>query len=62
MKTLQELLLKFGEDSTRLRTSVENVFDWLSNRRPPWTAYSAFMSGRLIELDKQPGVRPVGAG
>ena len=24
--------------------------------------YHAFMSGRLIELDKQPSVRPVGVG
>ena len=25
-------------------------------------AYFAFMSGRMIALGKQPGVRPVGAG
>ena len=29
---------------------------------PPWAAYRAFISGQLITLDKQPGVRPVGVG
>ena len=36
--------------------------DWLANGSPPWAAYRAFMSGRLIVLDKQPGVRLVGVG
>ena len=34
----------------------------MSNGRPPWAAYRALMSGRLIALDKQPGIRPVGVG
>ena len=29
---------------------------------PPWAAYRALMSGRLIALDKSPGIRPVGIG
>ena len=62
LEALQGWLLKFGEDSTRLRTSVENVLDWLSDGIPPWAAYRAFMSGHLIALDKNPGVRPVGVG
>ena len=33
-----------------------------SQWEPMWAAYLAFMSGRLIALDKQPGVRPVGVG
>ena len=41
---------------------MENFVDWLANGSPPWAAYRAFMSGRLIALDKQPGVRPVGVG
>ena len=45
-----------------LSTSVETFVDWLSNGSPPWAAYCAFMSGRLIALDKQPDVRPVGVG
>ena len=36
--------------------------DWLANGSPTWGAYCAFMSSRLIVLDKQPGVRSVGAG
>ena len=34
----------------------------LGNGRPPWAAYRALMSGRLVALDKQPGIRPVGVG
>ena len=41
---------------------MENFVDWLANESPPWTAYRAFMSGRLIVLDKNPGIRPVGLG
>ena len=59
---LQGWLLKFGEDSTRLRTSVETFVDCLSNESLPWAAYHAFMSGWLIALDKKPGIRPVGVG
>ena len=59
---LQKWLLKFEEDSTRLHTSVETFVDWKANGSPPWAAYWAFMSDRLIVLDKQPGVRPVGVG
>ena len=56
-EALQGWLLKFGEDSTRLRTIVENFVDWLANGSPPWAAYCAFMSGRLIALDSQAYVR-----
>ena len=61
-EALQGRLLKFGEDGTRLRTSVKTFVDWLSNGGLPWASYRAFMSGRLITLDKHPGVLPVGGG
>ena len=61
-EALQGWLLKFGEVSTRLHTSVETFVDWLANSSPPWAAYRAFISDRLIALDKQPGVHPVGVG
>ena len=34
-EALHGWLLKFGEDSTRLRTIVENFVDWLANGSPP---------------------------
>ena len=61
-ESLQVWLLKFWEDSTRLRTSVETFVDWLANGCLSWAAYRAFISGRLVALDKQPGVCPVGIG
>ena len=60
--SLQKWLLRFGAASAELRRIAGDFFEWLGNGRPPWTAYCAFMSGRLIALDKQPGIRPVGVG
>ena len=34
----------------------------LANERPPWAVYRGLMSGRLISLDKHPGLWPVGVG
>ena len=59
---LQGWILKFGEHSKRLCSSVETFVEWISTGSPPWTAYCAFMSGRLTTLDKQPDVRPVRVG
>ena len=60
-ESLQVWLLKFGENNTKLLTSIE-FFYWLANGSPLWAAYRAFMSGWMVALDKQPGVRPVGVG
>ena len=54
--------MKFGEDSTRLSTGVEFFVYWLDNESPPRSAYRAFVSVRLITLDKQTGVRLVDVG
>ena len=60
--SLQHWLLQFGATSGELRLIVGDFVEWLGNGRPPWAAYRALMSGRLIALDKQPGIRPVGVG
>ena len=60
--SLQHWLLRFGAASAELRLIVGDFVEWLGNGRPPWAAYRSLMSGRLIALDKQPGIRPVGVG
>ena len=60
--TLQSWLLKFGSASAELRNATAELVDWLANHQPPWAAYRALMAGRLVALDKCPGVRPVGIG
>jgi len=35
---------------------------WLANGFPPWSSYRALKSGRLITLDNNPSVRPIGIG
>ena len=62
MEALQGWLLKFGEDSNRLRTSMKTFVDWLVNGSPPFADHCAFMPVRLIALEEQPGVRPVVVG
>ena len=59
---LQHWLLRFSAASGELRQIVAEIGKWLSNGRPPWAAYHAMMSGRLIALDKSPGIRPVSIG
>ena len=60
--SLQHWLLRFGSASAELRLIVGDFVEWLGNGRPPWAAYWELMSGQLIVLDKQPGIRPVGVG
>ena len=59
---LQHWLLRLGAASAELRLIVGEFVEWLGNGWPPWAAYRALMSGRLIVLYKQPGIRPVGVG
>ena len=60
--SLQHWLLRFGAASGELRLTVADFAEWLGKGQPPWAAYRALMSGQLIALDKQPGIRPVGVG
>ena len=53
-------LLKFRDDIKKLHISVETLVEWLTNQIPPWAAYREFISERLIALDKELGVYPMG--
>jgi hypothetical protein len=59
---LKHWLLRFGPASRELWQAVADFVDWFGNIFPPWAAYRAIMAGRLLALDKSPGVRPVGIG
>ena len=59
---LRICLLRFGRENELLREVVGDFIRYLSNTNPPWAAYRAFMSNRLIALDKLPGVRPIEIG
>ena len=60
--SLQHWLLWFGVANGELRLIVGKFTEWPGNEWPPYSVYRALMSGRLIMLDKQPGIRPVGVG
>lgn len=53
---VSKLLLQFGKSSHILREAVVEFARWMANDFPPWAAYRAIMSGRLIALDKNPGI------
>lgn len=60
--SLGDWLLRYGQGSSRLRDSLAKLAEWLSNHSPPWAAYRALVTVRIIALDKCPGVSPVGIG
>ena len=60
--SLQHWLLRFGATSAELHHISGEFGEWMANGRPPWAAYRLMMLGRLIGIDKCPGVRPVGVG
>ena len=59
---LKDWLLRFGNESEALRYELAHWSDWLANSIPPWAAIRGLMACRLVALDKQPGVRPIGIG
>ena len=61
-KTMEKWLTRYGRQSQMLREELAAWTEWLANESPPWAAYRAVMSCRLVALDKCPGVRPLGIG
>ena len=49
----------FGAESEVLREELAGWNLCLTNRSSPWEEYCALMAGRLVALDKRPGVCPV---
>ena len=60
--SLRSWLTRFKQSSKHLRDSLASLAQWMSNELVPWPAIRALLSCRLIALDKNPGVRPIGIG
>jgi len=48
--------------SHKLPDLIARFVHWIANNFPSWAAIRAYVAGRLIGLNKCPGVRPVGIG
>jgi hypothetical protein len=59
---LSHWLLNFGSSSKLLREALASLASWMANDLPPWAAIRALMAGRLLAIDKSPGIRPIGIG
>ena len=60
--SLQHWILRFSAASGELQMIVGDFVEWLGNGRPPCAASRALMSGQVIALDTQSGIRPVRVG
>ena len=59
---LKDMCMRHGVASERLRDAIATLTEWMANEDVPWAACRALRACRLVALDKQPGVRPVGIG
>jgi hypothetical protein len=55
-----DFTLRFGKNSAILRTKIAELTTKLANEIVPWEKIKTLMASRLIALDKNPGVRPIG--
>ena len=58
----QLFLLCYGSHSARLRDAIAALARWMANNVIDWNLIRVLMSCRLIALNKNPGVRPIGVG
>ena len=58
----KDAFLRFGGHGSALRDGVAAVITKIANKIILWNQIRALMSGRLVALDKCPGVRPIGIG
>ena len=59
--SIQHWLLQFGAAGSELGKIIGKFGEWMSNRCF-WASYRALMLGRIIGLEKCPGIRPVRVG
>uniref|UniRef100_A0A0G4FPG3 Uncharacterized protein n=1 Tax=Chromera velia CCMP2878 TaxID=1169474 RepID=A0A0G4FPG3_9ALVE len=59
---LRAALLSYGRESSQLCNEIAKLATDMSNTVMEWRQIRALMGGRLVALDKCPGVRPVGIG
>ena len=58
----QTLFLRHGAHILHLRDEVATLATKMCSQILPWSKVRALVFGRLIALDKSPGVRPIGIG
>jgi len=59
---LKTWLLRYKQSSVKLQQAIATFAQWIANEIVPWAAIRSLMANRLVALDKNPGVRPIGIG
>lgn len=59
---LRRMMSNYGKTSRHLQEKIVKMTEWMVNTLALWAVYREMMAGRLVALDKHPGVRPVCIG